>query len=124
MAKIETFTISKLDTKNPHDMVSAKVAEFPGGQKAMRIEVQAGFHWTKCMKEKMGTDFCQAEHFGYIESGHMCVSMGSMDGGQKMDIRAGDFYHVPPGHDAVTMEPTVMMEFSSLAVSMYGKDIK
>merc|ERR1719193_585662 len=34
------------------------------------------------MKEKMGTDFCQAEHFGYLEMGHVKISMGAMYGGE------------------------------------------
>jgi len=122
MAEVTKFTFKDIAEKKPHELISAQACEFEGGRKAMRIEAKKGFHWTKCMKEKMGTDYCQAEHFGFVEKGHMKVSMGeNAEGGKTVEIKGGDVYFIPPNHDAVIMEDAVMYEFSALAVSMYGK---
>jgi len=120
MTEVTNFSFKDLESKKPHDTIDLKVAEFGDtGRKAMRIDIKKGFQWTQCMKEKMGTDFCQAEHFGYLEKGHVKISMGAMDGGKVTEIKAGDTYFIPPNHDAITLEDTVMMEFSAQAVSLY-----
>jgi len=115
------FTFDKCEEKHPHETVKANVAEFDETRKAMRITVNKGFRWTNCMKEKMGTDFCMADHFGFLQKGKMKVWM---NGGNEIDVAEGDCYHIPPGHDAEMLEDVVMIEFSSAAVGMYGKDIK
>jgi len=121
--KVQKFTVADLESKAPHELVSAKVAEFAGGRKAMIIDCKKGFQWTACLKEKMGTDFCQATHFGYLKQGKMVVSIGDMETGKQTEINEGDTYFIPPNHDARAEEDCIMMEFNAATVEMY-KDVK
>lgn len=108
-AEVSKFTFTDLEEKKPNEFISARIAEFPNGKKATLAHIQKGFVWTQCMKEKMGTDFCQAEHFGYCKQGHVRVTMG--DGGKQFDIKEGDMYYIPPGHDAECLEDAISVEF-------------
>eukprot|EP00397_Hematodinium_sp_SG-2012_P044026 GEMP01049072.1.p1 GENE.GEMP01049072.1~~GEMP01049072.1.p1 ORF type:complete len:120 (+),score=30.16 GEMP01049072.1:90-449(+) len=116
MANAIKINYDTCEEKKPHESASVRVAEIDESRKSMRIALKKGFHWTKCMKEKMGTDLCQADHFGFLEKGKLKVIM---KGGQVLEIGAGDCYHIPPGHDAEALEDVVMFEFSAMSVDMY-----
>jgi len=108
-AEVSKFTFTDLEEKKPCEFINARIAEFPNGKKAVLAHIQKGFVWTQCMKEKMGTDFCQAEHFGYCKQGHVRVTMA--DGGKQFDLKEGDIYYIPPGHDAECLEDAISVEF-------------
>ena len=63
------------------------------------------------------TPSCENRHVGYVISGSLHVVM---DDGTDLDIRAGDAFEIPPGHDAwvVGDEPWDTVEFASAAI--YG----
>ena len=44
-----------------------------------------------------------------------------MDNGDEIEVKPGDAFHMPPGHDAWTVgnEPCVLLDFSGFAE--YGK---
>jgi len=58
----------------------------------------------------MGRPRCNDTHVGYVLSGHIHVAL---EGGEELDIRAGDVFVIPPGHDGWTVgdEPCVMVQF-------------
>jgi Cupin domain len=58
---------------------------------------EPGWRWSECVKPIAGTDSCQVRHVGYVLSGRMVVSM---DDGTEKEVGPGDFFHMPPGHDA------------------------
>ncbi|MEI2702218.1 MAG: cupin domain-containing protein [Baekduia sp.] len=60
-----------------------------------------------------GTDTCQVEHIGYVLEGRMTVRM---DSGAEHEFRAGEAFHMPPGHDAWTVgdEPCKLLDFGGL----------
>ena len=57
-----------------------------------------------------GTESCQVEHVGLVISGQAAVRM---DDGTERVMKAGDLFHVPPGHDSwvVGDEPYVSLHF-------------
>ena len=55
-----------------------------------------GWRWSKDIKPIVGTPFCQQHHVGYALQGHLRVTMKD---GSVLEIRAGDAYEIPPGHD-------------------------
>lgn len=77
-----------------------------------RFNFEPGWRWSQCIKPVVHTDSCQVSHVGYVVSGATIVRLN--DGTEKT-IKAGDFYTIPPGHDAwvVGDEPFVAIEVMS-----------
>jgi hypothetical protein len=88
------------------------VIEMPDGTKAMRALLAPG--WTWSLDEKPlhgGPDACPAAHVGYCIAGELAIRL--VDTAEETVIRAGDFFEIPPGHDAYVLglEPCVMIFF-------------
>jgi hypothetical protein len=54
-------------------------------------------------------DRCQCRHWGYLLKGSFRVSY--LDGPDEV-VRAGEIYHLRPGHFVQTIEPTELLELS------------
>ena len=54
-------------------------------------------------------DRCQCPHLGYVISGSFRVTY--RDGREEV-VRAGEAYHLEPGHFVQTLEPAELVEFS------------
>jgi hypothetical protein len=74
---------------------------------------EPGWRWSENVKPIAGTDSCQVEHIGYVLEGRMALKM---DDGTEREFRAGDTFHMPPGHDAwiVGDERCVLLDFGGL----------
>ena len=75
-----------------------------------RYTFEPGWRWSECIKPIAGTDHCQTEHVGYCLTGELHIKDAS---GTEVHLKAGDVYHILPGHDAwnAGSVPTVMVEF-------------
>jgi class 3 adenylate cyclase len=62
-----------------------------------RAVFEPGWRWSEHVKPIVGTESCQVHHLGYVISGHLHVEM---DDGASIELRGGDTFEVPPGHDA------------------------
>lgn len=62
-----------------------------------RFVFEPGWRWSRDVGPIVGTVSCQNRHVGYVMSGTLHVVM---DDGTELDIRQGDAYEIPPGHDA------------------------
>jgi hypothetical protein len=84
------------------------------GNNVGRANLEQGWRWSESVKPIVGTDSCQVAHVGYAISGRLHVVM---DDGTDLDIKAGEVYEIPPGHDAwVDGDETFRgVEFESLA---------
>ena len=82
-----------------------------------RMTLDPGWRWSTDVAPKVGTTTCQVRHLGAVMSGQLHIVV---DDGAEMDIRAGDAYEIPPGHDAwvVGDVPWEAVEFASARV--YG----
>jgi hypothetical protein len=56
-------------------------------------------------------DRCQSDHWGYLFTGSFRVSYS--DGPDEV-VRAGEAYHLRPGHFVQTLEPVELIEISPL----------
>lgn len=83
-----------------------------------RITLRPGWRWSKDVKPLAGTDSCQLSHVNYVISGRLAVRS---DGGQQIELQAGDAAVIPPGHDAWVLgnEPCIQIDFSGAAE--YGR---
>ena len=71
-----------------------------------RLELQPGWRWSTHVRPLVGTDSCQFHHVGVGISG---AARFLMDDGTELDVRPGDVFDIPPGHDnwVTSDEPAV-----------------
>jgi quercetin dioxygenase-like cupin family protein len=83
-----------------------------------RGEFEPGWRWSDHVKPIAGTHSCESTHTGCILEGHMIVKM---DDGSQMEYGPGDFFLMPPGHDAwiVGDKRCVLLDFTG--ISKYAK---
>ncbi|MGZ3711540.1 MAG: cupin domain-containing protein [Bdellovibrionota bacterium] len=62
-----------------------------------RAEFEPGWKWENDVKPIAGTSTCEAAHTGYCQSGAMTIQMTN---GDQFTVKAGDAFHIPPGHTA------------------------
>lgn len=96
-----------------------EVREFPkgrfeivrlGGMTIGRATYQPGWRWAEDVGAATGARSCQVEHVGLVVSG--CAT-AAMEDGRVFEMKAGDLFYVPPGHDSwvVGDEPYVSLHF-------------
>ena len=61
-----------------------------------RLVQQPGWRWSEQIKPIAGTQSCQFHHIGVGIQGSGIIRM---DDGTEVEIRAGDVFDIPPGHD-------------------------
>lgn len=100
MAAIE---IRRFDT--PDDCLDMKEAgaisiiKMNDGTTGMHATFEPGWTWEKDEKPLLGSPpSCPMRHTGYCIAGNLVVRM--VDDGKETRISQGDFFEIPPGHDA------------------------
>lgn len=75
-----------------------------------RATYQPGWKWSVHVGAPLGQASCHVEHVGMVVSG--CAA-AAMDDGRVIEMRAGDVFYIPPGHDSwvVGDEPYVSLHF-------------
>jgi quercetin dioxygenase-like cupin family protein len=78
------------------------------GQTLGRASYEPGWKWSEHVSPIAGTKSCVVEHVGIVISGHCKVHM---DDGRELDLKAGDVFAIPAGHDSwvVGNEPYVSL---------------
>jgi class 3 adenylate cyclase len=73
-----------------------------------RLVLQPGWRWSTHVRPIAGTTSCQFHHVGLTLSGAMG---GRMDDGTEFELRLGDVFDIPPGHDnwVIGDEPIVFI---------------
>jgi len=89
------------------------------GQTVARLMMEPGWTWEECVKPVVGGDSCQVPHIGYVEQGSIKITS---DDGEVMEFRAGDVYHLEPGHvaEVTSDEAFIAYEFDSEAAEKYA----
>jgi mannose-6-phosphate isomerase-like protein (cupin superfamily) len=88
-----------------------------GGMSIGRASYEPGWRWSTHVGAATGAKYCEVEHVGMVVSG--CATAAMCDG-KVIEMRAGDIFYVPPGHDSwvVGNEPYVSLHF--LGTEMYA----
>ena len=73
-----------------------------------RATYQPGWKWSVHVGAAMGLTSCTVEHVGMVVAG---AAVAAMDDGRIIEMRAGDLFYIPPGHDSwvVGDEPYVSL---------------
>ena len=113
MTELQARSLDSAEESRTFDNGKAEIATVAGSTVA-RFTFQPGWRWSESVKKLVGTDSCQTHHVGYAMSGHLHVMA---DDGAEQEIRAGDAYNIPPGHDGwvVGDEAFRSVEFRSAA---------
>ena len=114
-AEVKNFAKPEETREFPHGQLDiVKVGEALVG----RATFKPGWKWSESLGPVMKTPSCQAAHLGYQVSGVMHTRM---EDGTELITKAGDVFHLPPGHDAWVTgnEPVVVVDFQGMTV--YGK---
>lgn len=81
------------------DRGGISIVQMPDGSSGMHAIFEPGWTWEKDEKPLLGSpDSCPMRHTGYCLSGKLVVRM--LDTGTETQIGKGDFFEIPPGHDA------------------------
>ena len=98
----------------PDDVRAFELGRFElvtlGGMTIGRASYQPGWKWSVHVGAALGKASCDVEHVGMVVSG--CAT-AAMDDGRVIEMRAGDIFYIPPGHDSwvVGDEPYVSLHF-------------
>ena|SRR5215469_5789343 len=106
-------TTQKLE-KGKFEMISL------GGMSIGRATYEPGWRWSEHVGKAQGLKLCQVEHVGQVLSGR---AMAAMSNGDNIEIKAGDFFYIAPGHDSWVIgdEPYVSLHF--LGTKDYAKHL-
>ncbi len=76
-----------------------------------RFTLQPGWKWSEHVRPTANTESCHVQHLQYVISGRLRIVQ---EDGQQLELAAGDFASIPPGHDGwvVGNEPFVCIDFS------------
>jgi hypothetical protein len=109
MATAEKKNLAAPDELRTPSKTEVAVVKF-GDRMVQRITYQPGWRWSVDIKPGAGTDSCQVNHFGYVQSGRSHIVMSD---GVELDVGPGDVAVIPAGHDAwvVGDEPFVFVDF-------------
>lgn len=85
-----------------------------------RATYEPGWKWSVHVGAATGAKSCQVEHVGMVISG--CAT-AAMDDGRVIEMKAGDVFYIPPGHDSwvVGNEPYVSLHFMGAEKYAAGK---
>ena len=110
MAQIEVKSFDSPDETRPFEGKGQADVVQMAGHPVLKATFEPGWKWSNNVKPIAQTDSCEAAHFGYCMQGSMKVYM---DDGSEQEVKAGQAFAIPPGHDAEVTgeEPCVMVDF-------------
>ena len=81
-----------------------------GGMTLGRASYEKGWKWSEHVGKANGATMCMVEHVGMVVSGR---ATAAMQGGKVIELKAGDVFYIPPGHDSWVIgdEPYVSLHF-------------
>jgi len=87
------------DALDMKDAGAISIIRMADGTTGMRAVFEPGWTWEKDEKPLLGSPAtCPMRHTGYCIAGDLVVRM--VESGAETRIKVGDFFEIPPGHDA------------------------
>ena len=89
-----------------------------GGMTIGRATYSPGWKWSLHIGSLLGgKTSCDVEHVGLVVSGR---AVAAMDDGRVIEMRAGDIFHIPPGHDSWVVGDDAYVSLHFLGASVYA----
>jgi quercetin dioxygenase-like cupin family protein len=83
-----------------------------------RASYEPGWRWSVDVGEALGKQSCDVEHVGIVLSG--CADI-TMDDGRVFQIRQGDLFYIPPGHDSSVVGDEQYVSLHLLGAGDYAR---
>jgi uncharacterized cupin superfamily protein len=117
MAGVESKNFEQADETRTPAKTKVDVVHV-GGTEVGRFTFEPGWKWSECIKPVVGTERCQNDHVGYLESGRMAVVH---EDGTQVEISPGEAYRIAPGHDAWVVGDQVVVAYEFKSADTYAK---
>jgi class 3 adenylate cyclase len=112
MAEVTRGNLDRPDEVIEFPKIEAKLVEL-GDLTVGLLVSQPGWRWSEHNRPKVGGEWCQARHVGFVISGRLGLDFSD---GTRAEIGPNDVFDIPPGHDGYTIgdEPCVQVEWTGL----------
>ena len=115
-----TLELKRFD--NPDEVRSFEKGRFEivhvGGMAIGRAVYEPGWKWSIHVGRPMGKTLCDVEHVGMVVSG--CAAIAMADGSVR-ELKQGDLFNIPPGHDSWVIGEERYVSFHLLGTQDYAK---
>lgn len=88
-----------------------------GGMTIGRATYEPGWKWSVHVGQALGAKSCSVEHVGLVLSGR---ATAAMDDGHIIEMKAGDAFYIPPGHDSWVVGNEVYVSLHFLGADNYA----
>jgi len=88
-----------------------------GGLTIGRAIYEPGWRWSVHVGRTLGKKSCDVEHVGLVISGR---ATAAMDDGRVIEMKAGDLFHIAPGHDSWVVGEQSYVSLHFLGASDYA----
>jgi len=88
-----------------------------GGMTLGRATYEPGWKWSVHVGQSLGAKSCLVEHVGIVVSGS---ATAAMDDGRVIEMKAGDVFYIPPGHDSWVVGDEPYVSLHLLGAEMYA----
>jgi mannose-6-phosphate isomerase-like protein (cupin superfamily) len=106
----------------PDEIISFEKGRFEkitlGGVTIGRATYEPGWKWSTHIGSKTGATLCQVEHVGLVVSGR---ATAAMQDGSVIEMRAGDLFYIPPGHDSWVLGDENYVSLHFLGAEKYAR---
>jgi quercetin dioxygenase-like cupin family protein len=89
-----------------------------GGMTIGRATYEPGWRWSEHVGRALGSLVCQVEHVGLVVSGR---ATAAIDGGTVFEMRPGDLFYIPPGHDSWVVGEEAYVSLHLMGASDYAR---
>ena len=86
-----------------------------------RATYEPGWRWSEHIGAATGSRECQIEHVGLVVSGKATAAMAD---GTVYEMKAGDLFYVPPGHDSWVVGDEPYVSIHLMGASDYARHTK
>lgn len=122
MTKTQTAVILKR-FEQPDEIRTFEKGKFEivriGGMTVGRATYEPGWRWSVHVGKTLGAGAktCSVEHVGLVLSGR---ATAAMDDGAVIEMKPGDLFYIPPGHDSWVVGNEVYVSLHFLGAENYA----
>lgn len=88
-----------------------------GGMSIGRASYAPGWKWSVDVGAATGAKMCEVEHVGMVIAGRATAAMRD---GKIIEMRAGDVFYIPPGHDSWVVGDQEYVSLHFLGTEQYA----
>lgn len=112
MPEVITKSFESPDDVVEFPLIRSRIVEL-GDLTVGELVSQPGWRWSEHVRPRVGGEWCQARHVGFIVSGRLGIDFPD---GSHNEFGPGDVFDIPPGHDGYTIgdEPCIQVEWMGI----------